>query len=164
LLTSCSVQAADELSEELKASICSLLMNARENQRNITLDVPNSGEREGETKVSNAVKAIAKKTEQSRGITSRLDGAQGDPCQLPKKVRFPYSRQASLREQRHLVEAFRPKDIWPCTVSRNDWLANGQENGSFVWRGVENWLTVRRYFHSPALREALLRNDLRPRL
>ncbi|EYB30075.1 hypothetical protein FG05_05331 [Fusarium graminearum] len=36
---------------------------------------------------------------------------------LPKTIYFPYSRHSSLPELRHFVEAFRPKDIWPCTVN-----------------------------------------------
>lgn len=36
---------------------------------------------------------------------------------FPKTIYFPYSRHSSLPELRHFVEAFRPKDIWPCTVN-----------------------------------------------
>jgi hypothetical protein len=36
---------------------------------------------------------------------------------------FPYSRHSSYTELCHLVEAFKPKDIWPCTVDKANWSA-----------------------------------------
>ncbi|KAF5233090.1 hypothetical protein FAUST_8366 [Fusarium austroamericanum] len=49
---------------------------------------------------------------------------------LPKTIYFPYSRHSSLPELRHFVEAFRPKDIWPCTVNTAEWLRNVTTVGS----------------------------------
>ncbi|KAM0303482.1 hypothetical protein ACHAPM_003050 [Fusarium culmorum] len=49
---------------------------------------------------------------------------------LPKTIYFPYSRHSSLLELRHFVEAFRPRDIWPCTVNTAEWLRNGTTIGS----------------------------------
>ncbi|KAM0563752.1 hypothetical protein ACHAPJ_001484 [Fusarium lateritium] len=48
-----------------------------------------------------------------------------DESTLPKTIYFPYSRHSSLPELCHFVEAFRPKDVWPCTVSPIEWLKNG---------------------------------------
>ncbi|PTD05121.1 hypothetical protein FCULG_00000689 [Fusarium culmorum] len=48
---------------------------------------------------------------------------------LPKTIYFPYSRHSSLLELRHFVEAFRPRDIWPCTVNTAEWLRNGTTIG-----------------------------------
>jgi hypothetical protein len=36
-------------------------------------------------------------------------------------IHFPYSRHASYNELRHLVSAFRPRDICPCTVDEETW-------------------------------------------
>ena len=36
---------------------------------------------------------------------------------LSKQITFPYSRHASYHELRLIIEAFKPKDIFPCTVS-----------------------------------------------
>ncbi|RFN49261.1 hypothetical protein FIE12Z_6482 [Fusarium flagelliforme] len=53
---------------------------------------------------------------------------------LPKTIYFPYSRHSSLPELRHFVDVFRPKDVWPCTVSPAEWLKNGITVGSlFGW-------------------------------
>lgn len=40
---------------------------------------------------------------------------------LPKRITFPYSRHSSYTELRHLIEAFKPNDIWPCTVDKANW-------------------------------------------
>jgi DNA cross-link repair 1C protein len=36
-------------------------------------------------------------------------------------IHFPYSRHASYNELCHLVSAFRPRDIYPCTVDEETW-------------------------------------------
>lgn len=40
---------------------------------------------------------------------------------LPKVIKFPYSRHSSYPELRHLVEIFNPKDVYPCTVDKKNW-------------------------------------------
>ncbi|KAI7768122.1 hypothetical protein LZL87_011098 [Fusarium oxysporum] len=50
---------------------------------------------------------------------------QRDECSLPRTIYFPYSRHSSLPELCHFVEAFRPLDVWPCTVNNAEWLKNG---------------------------------------
>ena len=47
---------------------------------------------------------------------------------LPKTIFFPYSRHSSLPELCHFVDAFRPKDVWPCTVSPIEWLKKGMDS------------------------------------
>lgn len=44
-----------------------------------------------------------------------------DGSQLPKLITFPYSRHSSYDELCHLVEAFKPNDIYPCTVDELNW-------------------------------------------
>ncbi|KAJ5326577.1 DNA repair metallo-beta-lactamase [Penicillium brevicompactum] len=41
--------------------------------------------------------------------------------QLPNSIRFPYSRHSSYSELCGLVAAFRPKDLYPCTVDSEKW-------------------------------------------
>lgn len=41
--------------------------------------------------------------------------------QTSNTIHFPYSRHSSYSELCHLVEAFRPKDICPCTVDLSSW-------------------------------------------
>jgi hypothetical protein len=40
---------------------------------------------------------------------------------LPSRIRFPYSRHSSYNELCLLVKAFKPKDIFPCTVNERGW-------------------------------------------
>ncbi|KXJ88406.1 beta-lactamase-like protein [Microdochium bolleyi] len=46
-------------------------------------------------------------------------------AELPNQIRFPYARHSSLPELRLLVEAFKPRDVWPCTVDKREWLLRG---------------------------------------
>jgi hypothetical protein len=43
------------------------------------------------------------------------------PRNMGKVIHFPFSRHSSHQELRHLVSAFRPKDICPCTVYLETW-------------------------------------------
>ncbi|KAL4961637.1 putative DNA repair protein [Aspergillus stella-maris] len=54
----------------------------------------------------------------SRSSTDILDQS-GNP--LPRTIRFPYSRHSSYTELCKLVAAFRPRDIYPCTVDPKEW-------------------------------------------
>ncbi|KAI9367456.1 hypothetical protein BJX61DRAFT_304200 [Aspergillus egyptiacus] len=40
---------------------------------------------------------------------------------LPRTIHFPYSRHSSYSELCELVAAFKPRDIYPCTVDPSDW-------------------------------------------
>ena len=40
---------------------------------------------------------------------------------LPREITFPYSRHSSYHELCALVEAFHPRDIYPCTVDKETW-------------------------------------------
>ncbi|OTB01866.1 hypothetical protein M426DRAFT_323097 [Hypoxylon sp. CI-4A] len=52
-------------------------------------------------------------------------GNPNDSGELPNQIVFPYARHSSLPELRHLVETFKPKDIWPCTVDPPFWVERG---------------------------------------
>jgi DNA cross-link repair 1C protein len=40
---------------------------------------------------------------------------------LPKTITFPYSRHSSYSELCNLLQTFRPKDVYPCTVDEAKW-------------------------------------------
>ncbi|ETS73247.1 hypothetical protein PFICI_14852 [Pestalotiopsis fici W106-1] len=40
---------------------------------------------------------------------------------LPTRITFPYARHSAYPELRHLIETFRPKDVWPNTVDLSKW-------------------------------------------
>lgn len=45
--------------------------------------------------------------------------------QRPHRIRFPYSRHSSYSELCQLVQALRPRDVWPCTVQLVRWIKEG---------------------------------------
>ena len=76
-----------------------------------------------ETDLANAFHSIANK---SRLLRDQLPPTSSkDPKPLPSIVTFPYSRHSSYRELCHLLEAFKPRDVWPCTLDPRDWLERG---------------------------------------
>lgn len=114
----------DDIPDMLKESIRGFVLDAVKNGRNasLNLDVSSFGE-QNETMLANAIQAIARKSQLQRETkhARELDG----PEDLPKMIRFPYSRHASYPELCHLVAALKPRDVWPCTVSPADWIKNG---------------------------------------
>ncbi|KAJ5601015.1 DNA repair metallo-beta-lactamase [Penicillium lagena] len=60
----------------------------------------------------------------SHGMSEKSSGAitlREPMANLPKTIRFPYSRHSSYDELCNFVAAFRPKDIHPCTVDESTW-------------------------------------------
>ncbi|KAL3496628.1 hypothetical protein BJX62DRAFT_193658 [Aspergillus germanicus] len=55
-------------------------------------------------------------------ITEGITDIQDDSTKsLPRTIRFPYSRHSSYAELCELIAAFKPKDIYPCTVDPSEW-------------------------------------------
>ncbi len=75
------------------------------------------------TSLANAIDSMVKK------IMRRDEGEpQGDKAkkQLPNAIVFPYARHSPYEELCLLLKAFRPRDVWPCTVETHDWRARGK--------------------------------------
>lgn len=109
----------------MKESTRALLLDAIADDRNVSLDVDLAlfGD-QNEAMIGTAVQAIAKKLQLRRDerVLRAQDTAAPEP--LPNVITFPYSRHSSYEELCHLVEAFNPKDVWPCTVSPGEWVQN----------------------------------------
>lgn len=110
-------------------------MNAIGTRRNVSLDMAmDLFDDSNEADLNKAVDSLACK---KFTLTSRLDKAlpekrpavvtveDGAEQILPRRVRFPYSRHSSYPELCHLVERFRPMDVWPCTYNTKEWLQHG---------------------------------------
>lgn len=84
-----------------------------------------------ETDLKGAIRAMVSATAQPPQQTDNHHKGAGTYMSvpvsrdLPTRIRFPYARHSSLPELRHLVKAFRPNDIWPCTVDARDWYERG---------------------------------------
>ncbi|KAM3453430.1 hypothetical protein MY3296_003838 [Beauveria thailandica] len=55
----------------------------------------------------------------------------GGPAGLPRVIRFPYARHSSYEELCHFVDAFRPRDVWPCTENAQHWWRKGYSIASY---------------------------------
>jgi DNA cross-link repair 1C protein len=58
------------------------------------------------------------KTIETQGFADESDLVDDS---LPKTITFPYSRHSSYLELCDLVAAFRPRDVYPCTVDEGNW-------------------------------------------
>ena len=94
------------------------------NGRGIVLDLAISsfGE-QNETPLKHAFDSIANKSREGQGKANPSIAKPDD--NQPRIISFPYSRHSSYPELCHLVEIFKPKDVWPCTVNPVEWLNNG---------------------------------------
>ena len=110
----------DDIPDELKENIRAFLVNVVASGRNISLDLEMSsfGDR-NEAMLETAIQAIAKKSQLGRGPPR--PGPGDDPASLSRLITFPYSRHSSYPELCLLVGAFKPKDVWPCTVRPQEW-------------------------------------------
>ncbi|EFQ35503.1 artemis protein [Colletotrichum graminicola] len=84
----------------------------------LDLDMTSFGEK-NETAILDAFRTIAQR---KQSANEQVVGFSDDSAELPRVITFPYSRHSSYRELCDLVRAFRPKDVWPCTVNIPEWL------------------------------------------
>jgi len=54
-------------------------------------------------------------------LSSHASKSKDSEKRLNKTIRFPYSRHSSYYELCALVDAFKPKDVFPCTVDEDRW-------------------------------------------
>ncbi len=104
---------------------------------NLALVTPNSADQvdemdEGDLPLKKLIPTLAKvvammnapKPQSTQlGAASRSSGVAVRPDRLPKQITFPYSRHSSYSELCLLLEAFKPKDVFPCTVDETEWDA-----------------------------------------
>lgn len=57
--------------------------------------------------------------------TGNAAPTQGEGIRFPKIITFPYSRHSSYAELLNFVKAFKPMDVYPCTVNKRDWHEGG---------------------------------------
>ncbi|KAI1410417.1 Metallo-hydrolase/oxidoreductase [Hypoxylon sp. FL1857] len=113
----------DRLVAEFGTEVRQILKKALVTSRDIGLDIEISDFTEDES-IMEILKSLAKKVNTIRNPVKKPE--EGNQFgQLPNRIRFPYARHSSLPELRHLVETFKPRDIWPCTVDPGYWLDNG---------------------------------------
>lgn len=61
---------------------------------------------------------------ESQAATEAYNGpAIHEDDELPRLITFPYSRHSSYHELCELVAAFKPADVYPCTVDERRWFS-----------------------------------------
>ncbi|KAF3761732.1 hypothetical protein M406DRAFT_49934 [Cryphonectria parasitica EP155] len=115
-----SVDTSKNLSPDLKSSLPNFLLSAASGQRPVTLSLPRSNTEEvesDETDLQRALASLTKASDEGRGREAA--------SALPNRIRFPYARHSSYRELCHLLQVFRPRDVWPCSVNSVRWIKEG---------------------------------------
>ncbi|KAH0019260.1 hypothetical protein KCU78_g6873, partial [Aureobasidium melanogenum] len=127
LLAICNraLQAQPELKEPMKEWFSTLMKNGKES---IDLDLEilrdeveitsQDGRPDDEFDMDNLPidKLVPALT---RLITGKYKQEEEDRIKQQRQITFPFSRHSSYLELRELVQAFNPKDIYPCTVDRS---------------------------------------------
>ncbi|OJD15301.1 hypothetical protein ACJ73_08991, partial [Blastomyces percursus] len=123
LLNLCSERIHDE---DIRTSILSALSEARKSKsKSLSLDA--YGIKEDEEITVQQLVSILSRGPPTENLSNPsavklplfIEGKPGH--NLPNTIRFPYSRHSSYSELCNLVKAFRPQDIFPCTVYPATW-------------------------------------------
>lgn len=118
------ISSVAEVPDQIRSNIEKFLAQAVESGRNLMLDldIASFGGKLS-TSLGRAVKSITARSIGGANAPAAASRSAGE--ELPKTIRFPYSRHSSYSELCHLVSIFKPKDIWPCTVDPEIWLKEG---------------------------------------
>jgi DNA cross-link repair 1C protein len=122
--------------EEARAECARLLANALATSRSLQLNV--KSEDIQLTDLREAILPIANQHPKAGSSPSRNEFG-GD--KLPNVIRFPYSRHSSYPELCNLIDAFKPKDVWPCTFHLESWQEKGDLTSCFNRTSWEALLT-----------------------
>ncbi|KAK0629044.1 beta-lactamase-like protein [Bombardia bombarda] len=114
----------EAVSGDMKEQIRRFLLSSATSGRKLPLDLERStfGDN-NETTLTNAIHAITKTSQ--IGLNKVHPSKGGSKVDLPNIITFPYSRHSSYPELCHLLDIFKPRDVWPCTVSLPEWFNNG---------------------------------------
>ncbi|OAQ74242.2 artemis protein [Pochonia chlamydosporia 170] len=112
----------DEVNDSVKDKIKTLLTGMSSSGRDLSLnmDIEDFGD-DLSADMGFVIQSLAERLRNKSG--NLKPPANTRPDGLPKVILFPFARHSPYRELCHLAEAFKPKDIWPCTVDRY-WMEN----------------------------------------
>lgn len=116
------------MTTEAQREVVKFLNHLVSHGRNLLLDLDPTSLDGGDDAggLEKVIRAIAQKSVDGTSTSAR--SRRPDPATeaLPRNINFPYSRHSSYPELCRLVEAFKPRDVWPCTVDEEEWLKNGE--------------------------------------
>ncbi|KAL7920265.1 beta-lactamase-like protein [Trichoderma austrokoningii] len=115
------ISSLKNTTEEARAECGRLLANALATSRSLQLYIKSE-----DIQLTDLRKAILPTTNQHlRAGPSLLTNEDGSNDKLPNIIRFPYSRHSSYPELCNLIDALKPKDVWPCTFHLDSWRKKG---------------------------------------
>lgn len=109
----------DLIKLDIRRMLCEGL---RSNRTTLSLNYMGLDPKEGNLSLTAITEALARYVGEKRSALlsqSLTQKAQSEP--FPRVITFPYSRHSSYAELCHLVEAFDPRDVYPCTVDEANW-------------------------------------------
>lgn len=115
----------DDVDQDVKMDIKKMLSTGiGANGRSISLDGMNLDRDENELSLTQMAKIMARSVARKRRSSNsqNLETLNYDGEELPRVITFPYSRHSSYEELVHLVGAFNPRDVYPCTVHEDRWI------------------------------------------
>ncbi|KAI1656453.1 Metallo-hydrolase/oxidoreductase [Daldinia decipiens] len=116
------VKYKGEVLGDLEPTITQFLQKALDVSRDVDLDIGRFSFKE-EYSFAEIVNSLTRRVEEIRNPVSKI--VEDHPDVLTNQIAFPYARHSSLPELRHLIETFKPADIWPCTVDPKSWAEEG---------------------------------------
>ncbi|KAL8392126.1 hypothetical protein RB595_002351 [Gaeumannomyces hyphopodioides] len=114
------------ISEKAKAKIAELVETSVATGRSANLDIGiGSFDDNNQMDLASALERSIRSLAQDGYAVPNASTIIGGARPLPKTITFPYSRHYSYPELCHLVETFKPKDVWPCTAHPLEWIKHG---------------------------------------
>ncbi|KAL7941391.1 beta-lactamase-like protein [Trichoderma barbatum] len=114
------IDALKTTTEEARGECARVLTNALVSGRDLQLNMSlSSAEDVYSTDLQRAILSIVNSQFKAASAPTVFEERNG--ANLPNVIRFPYSRHSSYAELCDLVNAFKPKDIWPCTFHLETW-------------------------------------------
>ncbi|KAI2093571.1 hypothetical protein LOZ36_000113 [Ophidiomyces ophidiicola] len=86
-----------------------------------------------------------------------LGNGETGTSKLPSTIRFPYSRHSSYEELCALVSAFRPRDVYPCTIDADTWCESISMEALFG-----KFCSDTIFLHDNEMRELVEEHEFRP--
>lgn len=107
-----------DVASPVKSEVKDMLETAlHSNGKALSLDDFNLGHEVNELSLKDLLEILTRSVAQKHEEKNSYMESGG----LPNVITFPYSRHASYFELRHLVSAFKPQDVYPCTVDEMRW-------------------------------------------
>jgi hypothetical protein len=111
------VKAAQDTPKDTKLLLQNFLTGAVSTKHPLVLNLTSTVS-DAESDLHTVYRSLVATAEENRGHRSAT--------KLSNRIKFPYSRHSSYGELCQLVSAFKPKDIWPCTVDTMRWVRKGR--------------------------------------